>query len=164
MSRYVEKIRLPVRLARLGAAPESGTIALAPRAELHDGPETLLERLNADLRVVPFLLPGSDTVLLVMRRHIEWVDADDDAGGLLVRPATYRATSEEDVQVRMAGGDVFEGVLAIEMPDEFNRASDYLNGEEPFFPVRMRGLTRLVNKLRVVDVRVRGAVTTPRAA
>jgi hypothetical protein len=82
----------------------------------------------------------------------------------LVRPATYRATSQELVRVHMAGGESFEGVLAIEMPDETNRASDYLNGDDLFFPLRMPGGTRLVNKLRVVDVLVHGAAAQTRAA
>jgi len=164
MLRHIEKFRVPVRLARIGAPPEPGYMALAPFAELHVGPETLLERLNAPTKVVPFQLPESDVVLLLMRRHIEWVDVDDRVDARLVRPVTYRATSEEDVFVRMAGGECFEGVLAIEMPDELNRASDYLNGEEAFFPLRTPGGTRLVNKDRVVEVRVRGAVPLPRVA
>jgi hypothetical protein len=164
MPRYIEKIRVPVRLARLGAPPEPGTLALAPYAELHTGPETLLERLNTPTQVVPFQLPDSDVVLLVMRPHIEWVDADEAVEPRLVRPATYRATSQELVRVHMAGGESFEGVLAIEMPDETNRASDYLNGDDLFFPLRMPGGTRLVNKLRVVDVLVHGAAAQTRAA
>jgi hypothetical protein len=164
MPRYVEKIRVPVRLARLGAPPEPGTMALAPHAELHAGPETLMERLNTPTHVVPFQLPGSDVVLLVMRQHIEWVDADEGVEPRLVRPETYRATSQEQVRVRMAGGESFEGVLAIEMPDETNRPSDYLNGEDLFFPLRMPNGTRLVNKLRVVDVLVHGPAALTRAA
>ena len=33
MHRYVEKIRVPVRLARIGAPPEAGYLALSPDAE-----------------------------------------------------------------------------------------------------------------------------------
>jgi hypothetical protein len=158
MSRYIEKIRVPVRLARIGAPPEPGFLSLSPQAELHEGPETLLERLNAEAHVVPFQLPESDAVLLVMSRHIEWVDAGATVDSRLVRRVSFRPTREEEVVVRLAGGESFEGVLAIEMPDELNRASDYLNGDESFFPLRMPGGTRLVNKQRVVDVLVRSSL------
>ena len=36
MAQYVQKIRVPVRLARIGAEPVTGVISIAPRAELHD--------------------------------------------------------------------------------------------------------------------------------
>ncbi len=164
MIRFVDKIRVPVRLARIGAPPEPGFLALAPKAELHEGPETLLERLNDEAQVVPFQLPGSDAVLLVMSPHIEWVEADASVDPALVRPTWFRATREEDVQVRLANGEAFDGVLSIEMPDERNRASDYLNVNDAFFPLRMRNGTRLVNKRRVVDVLVRGVTPLPKVA
>jgi hypothetical protein len=158
MSFFVDKIRVPVRLARIGAPPEPGYLSLTPYCALHEGPETLLERLNAEVEVLPFQLPESDAVLLVMSRHIEWVDADAGVEAHLVHRATFRPTREEDVVVRLAGGESFEGILAIEMPDELNRASDYLNGDERFFPLRMPMGTRLVNKQRVVDVLVRSVL------
>lgn len=164
MFRHIDKLRVPVRLARLGAPPESGCVSLSPFAELHEGPETLLERLNAPTHVVPFQLPERDEVLLIFRGQIEWVDAESRTDPRLVRPATYRATREELVRVRTVDGGTFEGVLAIEMPDAFNRASDYLNGDDLFFPLRMPGGMRLVNKLRVADVLVHGTAALPKVA
>lgn len=164
MSRHVDKLRVPVRLARIGAPPEHGCVSLSPYAELHSGPESLLERLNAPTQVVPFQLPGSDVVLLVMRHQIEWVHADAGTDAQLVRPATWRSTREELVRVRTVGGETFEGVLAIEMPEAFNRASDYLNGDDLFFPLRMPDGTRLLNKLRIVDVLVHADAALPEAA
>lgn len=164
MHRYIDKIRVPVRVARLGLPPEPGLLSLSRQAELHDGPETLLERLNAPTHVVPFQLAGDGTVLLLTRTHIEWVEADADVDQRLVHTATWRPTREESVRVRVASGEVFEGILPIEMPDSLNRASDYLNGEIEFFPVRLAGATRLVNKLRVIDVLVHDAAPMPRAA
>ncbi len=164
MPQYVEKIRVPVRLARSGQPPIAGLISLSPRAELHDGPETLLECLNAAPRVLPFQLADGDSVLLVSREHIDWVESDASIEARLVRPPTFMATREERVRVRTAAGETFEGVIAMEMPHEFNRASDYLNGPEAFFPLRTPTGTRLLNKARVVDVLVRGSVPIPNAA
>jgi len=164
MPQYIDKLRVPVRLARSGAPPVVGLLSLAPRAELHDGPETLLERLNSPQRVLPFQQPDGELVLLVTRLQIEWVEAGPEVDARLVRPATWMATREELVSVRTARGEVFDGVISMEMPHEFNRASDYLNGPEDFFALQTETATRLVNKQCVVDVLVRASVTLPRAA
>ena len=164
MPHYVDKLRVPVRLARLGSPPAAGTLALSPTAELHEGPETLLECLNAAQRVLPFELERGDAVLLLNRRHVEWVEAGATVEPRLVSPPTFMATREEWVRVRLASGETVEGVIAMEMPHEFNRASDYLNGDDDFFPLRTNTGTRLVNKRRVTDVLVRTTVPLPKAA
>lgn len=164
MPQYVQKIRVPVQLARAGAPPLAGLVSLFPHAELHDGPETLLECLDAPARMLPFQLAGGDAVLLITRAHVEWVQPDASVDPRLVRPAPYMSTHEELVQVRMTGGETLEGMLSMEMPHEFNRPSDYLNGDDGFFLLGMASGTRLLNKARVVEVRVRAAGSVPKAA
>lgn len=46
MPEYVAKLRARVRIGRPGEETIEGVVALAPRARFHDGPETILERLN----------------------------------------------------------------------------------------------------------------------
>ncbi len=164
MPRYVEKLRVPVRFALLGDAPAHGSLSLAPQAELHDGPETLLERLNAPQRLLPLHRGADGAVVLVTRINIEWVEAGEAVDPQLVRPKTFMTTREERVHLRLLGGQAFDGVLAMEMPHEFNRASDYLNGDEDFFPLQTAHGTVLVNKARVLDVRVAVAPPIPKAA
>jgi hypothetical protein len=164
MPQYVQKLRVPVQLARIGAPPLAGLVALFPHAEHHDGPETLLECLNASPRILPFQLTGDAAVLLITRDHVEWVEPDASVEQRLVRPVPYMATHEELVQVHMAGGLTLEGIISMEMPHEFNRPSDYLNGPEHFFPLRMQLGTRLLNKACVIAVRVRAATSVPKAA
>ena len=164
MPRFIEKIRVPVRLARIGAPPWVGCLSLMPLAELHEGPETLLERLNASARILPLELGDDEGVLLVTRLHIQWVEAGPEVEERLVRVAPYMATREEHVRLSMTGGESFEGILAMEMPNEFNRASDFLNGPDDFFALRTATGTRLVHKACVVDVQVRNALAAPRAA
>lgn len=164
MSRFVEKLRVPVRLAAIGCEPTEGILSLFPRAELHDGPETLLERLNTRTRVVPFQRAQDDGVLLVTRGRIEWVLAGPDIDPRLVRIPPFLPTREEHVRVRLESGAAHEGVLAIEMPDQFNRVSDFLNGDEDFFPLVTAVGTMLISKSCVIDVRVRTAGAIPKAA
>lgn len=164
MSRYVEKLRVPVRLAAIGCEPTEGILSLFPRAELHDGPETLLERLNTRTRVVPFQRAEDDAVLLVTRSRIEWVLAGPGIDPRLVRVPPFLPTREERVGVRLGSGAVHEGLLSIEMPDHFNRVSDFLNGDDDFFPLLTAVGTMLIRKSCVIDVRVRAAGGIPKAA
>lgn len=167
MLRYVEKIRVPVRVALRGEQPVEGFLSLAPQAEMHEGPETILERMNEISRFVPFIRASDDVCVLLTRRHIEYVEAGHDVDVALVRPLAFRTTREERVTVRLLGGAArFDGVIAMEQPDEFNRTSDYLNGDEDFFPLLMTAGTLLMNKWRVLDVCVHesGVARGPRAA
>lgn len=163
-SGYVEKIKVPVRLALRGEAAEPGCLSLSPYAELHEGPETLLERLNQPTRIVPFHRDSDGAVLLVNRVAIEFVEAAAGLDPAFVRPPAYRFTREERVRVRLIGGAAFEGVLAMELPQEFNRTSDFLNAEEDFFPLSSASGTLLVNKRRLLEVRVFSAPAPARAA
>lgn len=163
-SGYVEKIAVAVQLALRGESAISGVLSLAPHAEHHDGPETLLERLDLPTRIIPFRRASDDAMLLVNRAAIDWVCAGPDVEARLIRPSAFMFTREEKVLVRLIGGATFEGVLAMEAPQEFNRASDFLNGEEDFFPLTTASGTLLVNKRRVLEVRVYGASRPARAA
>lgn len=163
MPRYIEKIRVPVRIALPGQAPVAGYLSLLPHSEHHAGPETILDRLNEPTRVVPFQRADDGAVLLVNRAQLDWVEAGADVEPGHLRTSSFRATREEHVNVRLTSGMEFEGVMPIEMPDEYNRASDYLNEDADFFLVECAGVTRIVNKQRVIETRVFGASPRPAA-
>lgn len=163
MPRYVEKIRVLVRLARTGSPIIEGHMSLLPRTELRDSPETLLECLGSSARVMPLVL-GNGDVLLVARAQIAWVEAAAGVDPKFVAPAAWMPTRREQVRVGMAGGEEFEGVVSMEMPHEFNRVSDWLNNDDAFFAIELPTGTRLVGKAHVADVRVRDAQSLPRAA
>lgn len=153
MPRYVEKQQVPVRLAYLGQAPADGCFWLAPQSAHHDGAETLLERLNAEERSLPFHRAQGELVL-VTRRRIAWVRPGVGVKAALVRPPAFAITRAEPVRVRLVDGTVFDGVLAMEMPQEFNRASDFLNRDEDFFVLTSPSGTVILNKLHVLETQV----------
>ena len=154
MPGFVEKLRVPVRLCMAGQAPYDVQLSLFPVAEAHAGPETLLERLNAPTRVVPAVRADDDSVVLVTREQVDWIEAGSDVEPRLIRPAAYLLTREEHVELRLASGECVSGVLAMELPDAYNRASDFLNGDDDFFAFATSSGTRLVNKARVLEVRI----------
>lgn len=154
MPEYVSKLRAAVVVCQVGQEQMEGTLSLSPQAEFHHGPETILERLNAHDRILPFHRHHDGTVLLLTRLELEWVAAGRGVERDLVCPRTYQVTREERVQVRFTSGNEMLGLLQMELPETLNRASDFLNGEEDFFPlVTDKGIV-VINKHRVLYTRV----------
>ena len=154
MSGYVHKHRAPVRVCLPGQDPIDGLFSLNPQSPLHDGPETILELLNSPVRVIPFIMGEQGSVLLLTRLNVDWTVAGHGVDPALVCPRTYAVTREETVHVTFSDGRSIDGLLQMELPQGMNRASDFLNGVEEFFPMRTRIGIVIVNKARVRDVRV----------
>ncbi|MBI1797833.1 MAG: hypothetical protein HYR74_12380 [Candidatus Eisenbacteria bacterium] len=145
MAEYIEKLRITVGISRAGEPDIEGCFSLSPLSEYHSGAETLLEFLNERHRVLPFQRQDGVTMLLA-RHDVQWVFAGPGVPVDLVRPRSFRFTREERVRVRLCGGEELEGLLQMELPDPVNRASDYLNGPEDFFPLTARDGVYLIQK------------------
>ncbi|HYM81972.1 MAG TPA: hypothetical protein VEY91_11270 [Candidatus Limnocylindria bacterium] len=151
MPEYVPKLRTAVRLGQPAQEPVLGFLSLAQQAEFHSGPETILERLNAPDRVIPFHRHEDGAMLLVSRLDLEWVAPGRGVDPEWVCPPTYLVTREERVSVRFRSGLELEGLLRIEQPEMVNRASDFLNGPEDFFALMTADGVVLINKRAVLD-------------
>ena len=149
MTSYVEKIRVPVRVSQGGLPPVDGYLSCGPQAEFHPGPETLLELLNHAGRVIPMQRAEDDCTLLLSRADIDWVAADPLVTSTLICPPTYQVTHQESVELRLVSGATLSGQVQIELPEHLNRASDFMNGPEDFFPLLTPFGVLLVNKQRV---------------
>ena len=154
MPEYIEKIRVTVRVSRPGEPVLDGIVSLSPHSRSHAGPETLLELLNSPVTVLPFQRLSDDAMLLISLADLQWLMAGPGVAPELVRPRTFRFTREERVHVRLRGGDEFEGVLQMEMPELINRASDFLNGPDPFFPLTTRQGILMVQKASAREIRL----------
>src|SRR5688572_2298611 len=161
MSGYVHKHRAPVRVCLPGQDPIDGLFSLSPQSALHDGPETILELLNSPVRVIPFIVPAESSVLLLTRLNIDWAVAGHGIDPALVCPKTFAITREESVHVTFNDSRSIDGLLQMEMPQGMNRASDFLNSADEFFPIRTRVGIVIVNKARVRDVQVTQASPRP---
>jgi hypothetical protein len=161
MPQYVEKHRIRVKVAATGLALVEGFLSLASQSGAHDGPETILELLNSDQRVVPLIRATDESVVLLMRDNIESVAAGADVEPHWVCPPSYLVTREEHVEVMFADGGGIEGLLQMELPEHLNRASDFLNGAGSFFPLVTRTGTILVNKAKLSGTRVFTASPRP---
>lgn len=154
MAEYVQKRRAGVRVALAGREPMEGVLMLAAQAPLHPGPETILERLNTPDRVVPFQRRHDGATALLNRSEIEWVLAGQGVSPELVFPPTYLVTREERVVVAFRSGAEVQGLIRMELPPHLNRASDFLNGAEDWFPLVTDDGVVLINKLQVVETRL----------
>lgn len=161
MAEYVHKLRAMAWVSELGEEAIEGSFALTPQAQFHDGPETLLERLNAPDRVIPFECKDDDEILLLNRLEIEWVLPAPPTAPELICPPTYQVTREERVRLRLRSGETMVGLLRMELPEWFNRASDFLNSPEHFFPLITEQGVVLVNKLCVLSTRLYEASPEP---
>lgn len=140
------KYRLPVALAVAGGTGGTGWMALSRHSEFRAGPQTLLERLNERVRVIPVV--QDDVTHLVTRSLIEWATAGPDVDRSLLGPAVFAVTRIERASVQLRSGRLLEGLIAMEMPEGFNRTSDFINGADDFFALCCGERTLLVNKRR----------------
>jgi len=149
MPSFVDKLRVQLDISEPGREPMKGIVALAPHAGTHSGRETVLDLLNSGSRIVPVTRPADGTTVLFTRLQIAWVLAGNEVGRDVVWPGTYRVTKEERVLVEMEDGSLLAGRIQMELPEDLNRASDFLNGEEDFFPLIARAGIYLINKSKV---------------
>jgi len=152
MPEYIEKLRVTVRISRAGQPPVDGMLSLAPHSALHAGPETLLELLDPATGFLPFERTADDAIVLLSRNDIQWVMAGPGVDPELVRPVVYRYTREERVRVSLRSGEDLDGLIQMELPENFNRISDYLNGPERCFPLATRRGTFLIHKAAVREI------------
>jgi len=152
MPEYVEKLRVAVRISRTGQPPVDGQLSLAPDSALHGGPETLLELLDPAHGFLPFERAVDDAIVLLAREDILWVMAGPNVDVELVRPQVFRYTREERVRVSLRSGEDIDGLIQMELPQNLNRVSDYLNGPERYFPLATRRGTFLIHKAAVREI------------
>jgi hypothetical protein len=148
------KYRLPVLLSVADGPAVAGWLSLSRSAEARNGPQTLLERLNENVSVLPIV--HNDVTHLVNRTLIEWAEPAPGVEPSLVGPP-YAVTREEVACIWLRSGRKLDGVIAMEMPKGFNRTSDFINSPDDFFMLRCGERIMLVNKRRVRDVRIASA-------
>jgi hypothetical protein len=145
------RYRLPVTLSVADGPPVAGWLSLSKRPDMNERPQTLLERLNEPVSVVP--VTHGDVTHLVNRTLIEWAEPGPGVEAVHIGPPA-NVTREEYASVWLRSGRKLDGVIAMEMPDGYNRTSDFINSQDEFFILRCRDRTLLVNKRRVRELRI----------
>lgn len=150
----IQKLRAPVRLSQPGESPLDGFLCLLPELDGLHRPETILELLNSPRRVIPFLRPSDESVVLLTRLNIDWVVVGAQVDPVWVMPKRFPATREQSVQLHFFDGRTMEGEVRWPSPGADIRLSDFLNDAADFYPLATRVGTLMVNKSRVRETRV----------
>jgi len=150
----IQKLKAAVRLSQPGESPLDGYLCLLPEMNGERRPETILELLNSPRRVIPFLRPLDDGVVLLTRVNIDWVVVAAQVDPAWVMPIRSPATREQSVQLYFLDGHTMEGAVRWSSPGADIRLSDFLNSAGDFYPLVTRVGILMVNKSRVRETRV----------
>lgn len=160
---YAHKVRVPARVAQPHREPRDGLFLLSAGLGPERRTESLIELLNSERVVIPFVQADGADVVLLTRTHIDWVVVGRDVDRGHVFPPGYVVTREQRVDLRLMDETHVHAVLQWHSPDGTLRLSDYLNGEEEFIPARTAFGTLLVNKLRVRETNLEESTDRPAA-
>lgn len=157
----VRKIRVPARVSQPSHDPRDGWFLLHPGLDMLSRAETLLELLNSETVVIPFVQQDGGEVLLLTRVNIDWVVVRADVDPALVYPPDHRVTSEQRVDLRLLDETHVHALVQWNSADGTIRLSDFLNRAEIFIPARTTFGTLLVNKTRVRETRLGESTERP---
>lgn len=136
-------LSVPMQLARAtfwteDGATFEGSLFLHLSAETHDGPETVLDRLNTPDRFLVVSVADDSPVVLVNKGQIIRVDVPCKAAPA---EATESVEDVEHVRLRLIDGEQLDGTVRVEGPEGQNRLSSLLNAQSAFLP--LQGSVRL---------------------
>ncbi len=113
------------------------------------------EALNRIRRFVPVHSRGRGELFLVRRDALATVSVGRDEGPGLLDTVESVASSIDFVRLELRGGEVLEGALAIVLPPENPRLSDYFNLDRvAFVPLLVGESVVYVNKEFITLVRL----------
>lgn len=151
--RYVEKVRVPVRLSQPNLDPRDGCFLLFPQVGNEQRTESLLELLNSFRNVIPFILTGDDSVLLLTRTNIDWVAVSPAVDRKLILPS-IEWTESQRVELRFLDERRVDAEVQWFSHVHQDRLSDFLNVCDTFVPAQTGFGTLIWNKDRLREARI----------
>jgi CheY-like chemotaxis protein len=141
-------LSVPMQLARAtfwteDEATFEGSLFLHLSAESHDGPETVLDRLNTPDRFLVLSVADDSPVVLLNKAQIIRVDVPTEAEP---HEATAAVTDVAHVRVRLINGEQLEGAVRVEGPEGQHRLSGLLNAQSAFLPLQGSARLHLLQK------------------
>jgi CheY-like chemotaxis protein len=111
-----------------------GTLSLHLNAETHQGPETVLDRLNDPNLFLTLRIPGDVPVAFLNKIQIVRADVAPEEGER-VEPEHIAEADIQSVKVQLINGEQLSGTVRIEGPAGRRRLSDFLNTHPAFLPL-----------------------------
>lgn len=150
MSHAVPKRQVDVRISFADGRVVPGTVFLDFIDVIHRGAQTLLDKFNGDSAWFPMREDGG--IEIVNRDRVVSVEPDEGMDPDLVRKDSSPVVRRESVTVRLADDRRLAGRIAMDLPDEFSRVSDFLNFPEEFFALETEDGPVLVSKRHVISL------------
>lgn len=127
------------------------TLSLHLNAEMHEGNETVLDRLNDPNLFLPLRVSGDLPVVFMNKIQIVRVDAPQE-GGTPVDPEHEAETNTQPIKVQLINGMQLQGTVRIDGPRGRRRLSDFLNTQPAFLPLVGPELLHLLHKRFIVRI------------
>jgi len=139
------ELSVPMQLTRAtfwteDKATFEGTFFLHLNAESHNGPETVLDRLNTPDRFIVLGVAADGPVAIQNKAQIIRVDLPAEAGPKEAGDL-LSVTDVEHVRVRLINGEQLDGSIRADGPVGRQRLSDFLNAHTAF--LSLQGPTHL---------------------
>jgi len=150
VSQVVPKREAAVRLHLTTGEVRRGTVFLDYIDVIHRGAQTLLDKLNDDSEWFP--VRSARGIEMLNRRRVALVEPAEGLDPELVRKDSAAVFRRESVTVQIAGDRTLAGRIAMDLPDEFSRVSDFLNFPMNFFALETERGPVLVSKWHVVSL------------
>ncbi len=149
MTGVIPKRQVAVRVRLVGGEERRGVVFLDFIDVIHRGEQTLLDKFNDDYAWFPFLRADGSGVEILFRDLVTQVEPDQGISAELVRKENSPVFRLESVALEVVDGRRLEGRIAMDLPDEFSRVSDFLNFPQNFFALETREGPILVSKRHV---------------
>jgi CheY-like chemotaxis protein/Zn ribbon nucleic-acid-binding protein len=122
-----------------------GALFLHLNAETHEGPETVLDRLNDPNLFLTLSVAGDSPVVFLNKIQLVRADLPPEAHPLETSELLEHA-SVERIRVQLINGEQLTGTVVIEGPAGRRRLSDFLNTHPAFLPLQGSEHLHLLHK------------------
>jgi hypothetical protein len=152
MNHVIPKRRVDVRVHLASGECRRGSVFLDYIDVIHRGEQTLLDKFNDDYAWFALSDLRERRVDIVNRSHVLVVEPDHGLPRELVRKEDSPIFRREGVTISLSSGREISGKIAMDLPDEFSRVSDFLNFPQNFFAVDTDTGPVIVSKIHVVSL------------
>lgn len=127
------------------------TLSLHLNAEMHEGNETVLDRLNDPNLFLPLRVSGDLPVVFLNKIQIARVDVSHEEVAP-VDPEHMAEINIQPIKVHLINGEQLQGTVRIDGPRGRRRLSDFLNTQPAFLPLVGPELLHLLHKRFIVRI------------
>jgi hypothetical protein len=143
----ITKNRRSVSFTLADGSNVEGYVFLSLYEACHEGPQRLGNLLNSVDTFIPVDTPNGLLHLNIVNIIAAYTPLSEEKSDLMTLGARHR------VQINTSLGSVIEGEIFVNLPNERNRVSDYLNQGERFFRVFLQETIVYIGSRYIVTVR-----------